>query len=1208
MPEAFDPYEAWLGIPAREQPPDHYRLLGVQRFEHNPELIQQAAQQRVAQLKPHQTGPRAEACRRLLREIAAAKSCLLNEQRRAAYDRALLESAVKQAARAHRRPESLKVGAGEFLDLLDEKDLLPDELLLSLRRRLLEIPGPVSAEKVAALLIRKGLLTPVLARRLLASAADAGAGKAAGTSRQSPPSTSAQAPASTANVEPSDSAGEELPAHAAPPGAEQGESDQGELDLKPLEEELGLAPLEEEQQEAGPWKEQATGKVADEGSLRPAKPPAQQLHPADEGGQARKTADAHGPSAGTPTGGEPGSLLDEELPPLDSGEAGPLGDLLSESAAQLEAAPTLSPMARRRGLSARLAQLCRSPWFLTGAAAASILLIAVLAICRVLASRRAAQALPEAEAHWRNGHYAEAVALFDDYFSWHAAEPQGARVRVLRVRAALHQMVESRAPVEECLAAAAEMLPEVAYGRAYDEQAAADVALLLSQLAERAVAQARARADPSLLDQAKSAAKLIDRFARPAAVRGNMPARIEQACAQAAHDLQRAEASATALTAFEQARTKADPHAAEEAILGLLAEYPELAGDEKLQQAQRRMSELWQQAVKWVDKPAQSGPASDMPPAGTVVFCRRVSARPESGQAHRPLLVAAADAVWALDAASGRVLWQRPLCDAEPQTAVLLGVGEGGDVDAGDPPGGCVVLADQARGELLGVEPANGRLRWRLGIEQPVAVAHSALAGSAIAATRDGLVVAVDLTSGRVQGGFQLPASIQAAPVVDAVHGMVFQPAHEGRLLFVLDLEQKRCVQVVTTQHPADRLLGPVTGKEDRLLLAASSPADGAALLVYGIAEGTDRRGPLRMVQRISLEGTIQTAPLSVADEVLVVMRSGRASLFRWDENGRLEAVLADALSGQEQAPRAVRLSGERIWVAGGPLRVYRIDRPRKRLLLESLDPTDKTAIRLAPLGDGRLCCMCCWPELPGAEVLALPASGDLDAQSPFSMPETDSQQARRPGETDPWQWKTELGVPLLSDSLTVMPDGRSLAVNSAGAVFVWRWTQGDQQPGTDSQSGAGGASSRSPQASGAERACELVVELVVAAEDELPEGRFRWAVRRNDLLVFFSPQLSTAWSLDLENNSCTLQRVELPGVPAAEPVAWGEHVLLPTTDGALWLVDPRRGSTAAAPLQGVSLRRARGGSVHWRLSIRAGHLPWIRTGGSGNCVLSRSR
>ena len=32
MAESFDPYESWLGIPPEDQPPNHYRLLGLKPF------------------------------------------------------------------------------------------------------------------------------------------------------------------------------------------------------------------------------------------------------------------------------------------------------------------------------------------------------------------------------------------------------------------------------------------------------------------------------------------------------------------------------------------------------------------------------------------------------------------------------------------------------------------------------------------------------------------------------------------------------------------------------------------------------------------------------------------------------------------------------------------------------------------------------------------------------------------------------------------------------------------------------------------------------------------------------------------------------------------------------------------------------------------------------------------------------------------------
>jgi len=68
----FDAYHRWLGIPSAEQPPDHYRLLGVPRFEADPDVIQSAADQRMAHLRTVQTGPHGELSQKLLNEVAAA--------------------------------------------------------------------------------------------------------------------------------------------------------------------------------------------------------------------------------------------------------------------------------------------------------------------------------------------------------------------------------------------------------------------------------------------------------------------------------------------------------------------------------------------------------------------------------------------------------------------------------------------------------------------------------------------------------------------------------------------------------------------------------------------------------------------------------------------------------------------------------------------------------------------------------------------------------------------------------------------------------------------------------------------------------------------------------------------------------------------------------------------------------------------------------
>ncbi|MDP7015682.1 MAG: hypothetical protein QGG36_07770 [Pirellulaceae bacterium] len=82
----FDPYHKWLGIPAREQPPNFYRLLGVELFEADPDVIEGAGDARMAHLRSFQNGPHTEHSQRLLNEVAAARNCLLVVDKRAAYD------------------------------------------------------------------------------------------------------------------------------------------------------------------------------------------------------------------------------------------------------------------------------------------------------------------------------------------------------------------------------------------------------------------------------------------------------------------------------------------------------------------------------------------------------------------------------------------------------------------------------------------------------------------------------------------------------------------------------------------------------------------------------------------------------------------------------------------------------------------------------------------------------------------------------------------------------------------------------------------------------------------------------------------------------------------------------------------------------------------------------------------------------------------
>jgi formylglycine-generating enzyme required for sulfatase activity len=116
-----------------EQPPNYYRLLGIPLFESDPDVIANAAEQRIAHVRAFQVGPHSDESQRILKELSIARVCLLDAKKKAQYDarlqpprgRGAVVGAVEQTAqqlppargRARRRlgaykPLWAKAGAG----------------------------------------------------------------------------------------------------------------------------------------------------------------------------------------------------------------------------------------------------------------------------------------------------------------------------------------------------------------------------------------------------------------------------------------------------------------------------------------------------------------------------------------------------------------------------------------------------------------------------------------------------------------------------------------------------------------------------------------------------------------------------------------------------------------------------------------------------------------------------------------------------------------------------------------------------------------------------------------------------------------------------------------------------------------------------------------------------------------------------------------
>lgn len=100
----IDPYYTWLGIPPEDQPPHHYRLLGLPEFESEREVIRNAADRQMSFVKDQALGEHLKLSQRILKELAAARATLLNAEKKRAYDAELRKALTPQEVEPARLP------------------------------------------------------------------------------------------------------------------------------------------------------------------------------------------------------------------------------------------------------------------------------------------------------------------------------------------------------------------------------------------------------------------------------------------------------------------------------------------------------------------------------------------------------------------------------------------------------------------------------------------------------------------------------------------------------------------------------------------------------------------------------------------------------------------------------------------------------------------------------------------------------------------------------------------------------------------------------------------------------------------------------------------------------------------------------------------------------------------------------------------------
>ena len=108
-------YHEWLGIPLRDEKPNHYEILGIPLFETNRNVISNGAARRISFLQTMVASEYAELAQEIQKEVSQAKLCLMREETREKYQDQLVQKFAKQSAdHKMEQPDSTFSVAAEF--------------------------------------------------------------------------------------------------------------------------------------------------------------------------------------------------------------------------------------------------------------------------------------------------------------------------------------------------------------------------------------------------------------------------------------------------------------------------------------------------------------------------------------------------------------------------------------------------------------------------------------------------------------------------------------------------------------------------------------------------------------------------------------------------------------------------------------------------------------------------------------------------------------------------------------------------------------------------------------------------------------------------------------------------------------------------------------------------------------------------------------
>ncbi|GIW92620.1 MAG: serine/threonine protein kinase [Pirellulaceae bacterium] len=764
-----------------------------------------------------------------------------------------------------------------LLDKLEELKLLDPSVVADLRRQLEQAARPIPAETLAKLLVDNGHLTKYQAAKLVEEVT------AQREDRREARVASAEAKRSQAEAAEKKLAEDDeleqliggvVETPASPAGSRPQPSPSG-TGSPPRSE----PPAVKKPRTPGPQE------APDEKSSIQAKPVRQPAVPLDPW-QVPDETPSH-KTATEPLMAEPIDEQAEGLTDAAVSYAEPVAEPpLAEAGLPIE---TTSSSAVAAALRVPKKRAPRNPWesplILVGGFALIVLAALSAVMWYSLTRGTAAEYFEAAEADYRDGAYANAVAKFDKFLRYFPNDPNASLARVRRQMAQLRMEAEGSRDPDQALQAAKHVLPQIENEPAFAE-ARAELATLLPDLAKAFAEKAKnarsAEEAKKLLEKVDEAMALVNNpVYLPTTLRKtqtNVIDRIEETVLQVRRDIEREERLTAVLASIDQAIEAGQPREALRQRDALVADYPGLARHPELIKRVMAIGQREREAVRgFTPQLTVRTEAPDIPVRRVVLYGRAGNGLPAGGSDY-VLAVTVEGTVYGIEAGTGDVIWRRYVGNGNAFWPISLG-------SPNDPTPADWLLVDSDRWELMRVKGTTGEVVWAVAMGEPL---HAPVLwrDRVLIATHSGRVYNVSLLDGTGSRAADFGQALPVGPQTNDRYTVFYQLGQQDHL-YVMSVETMECQSVYYLGHRAEQVAIPPTLAVGMLFVATNSGSDFSFVHAFKLDATGQQLDPIAEPTR--LDGHVISPPVV----------SGRRIYFATS----LGAVVALEINPQEDPP-----------------------------------------------------------------------------------------------------------------------------------------------------------------------------------------------------------------------------------------------------------------------------------------------------------------